>query len=67
MIMVRAYKELSTCRSFGWGLGPIPWLAMLEWCRYHQLKPHVTDHLIHVLQLVDAETLRRERERAKSK
>lgn len=59
-IMVRAYAELSTCRtSAGMGLGPVSWVAMIEWARYHDLDREVTDHLIHILRMVDTEMLRR--------
>lgn len=63
--MARAYVELSTCRSVGFGIGPIPWLAMLEWARHHELDREVTEHLITVLRIIDAETLRRAAERSK--
>jgi hypothetical protein len=66
-IMCRAYVELSTCRSNGMSIGPISWLAMVEWARYHELDRHITDHLIRVLRLVDAETLRRAAERVNEK
>jgi hypothetical protein len=38
---------------------------MLEWCRYHRLRRDVADHLIHVVTLVDAETLRRQANKPK--
>lgn len=66
-IMVRAYSELSSCRNVGMGIGPIPWTAMLEWCRHHNLRRDVSNHLINVLRLVDADTLRKAAERAKAK
>jgi hypothetical protein len=61
--MVRAYSELSSCRSIGMSLGPIPWTAMVQWCAYHNLDRGVANHLIRVLRLVDQETLRRVAER----
>lgn len=57
--MTRAYVQLSTCRAIGMGIGPIPWDRMLEWARHHGLDHDATEHLIEVLMLVDAETLRR--------
>lgn len=65
-IMARAYSELSTCRSGGFSVGPIPWMAMVHWCEYHRLEPDVADHLIAVIREVDAVTLRRERSKAKN-
>lgn len=65
-IMARAYSELSTTRGVGMTIGPIPWTAMLEWCRWHGLDRDLTDHVVRVLRLVDAETLRRANQRARS-
>lgn len=64
-ILCRAYSELSTCRSVGFSMGPIPWTAMLAWAEHHNLEREVTDHLINVLRVVDAETLRRAAARAR--
>lgn len=63
VIICRAYSELSSCRAVGMTIGPIPWLAMLEWCRYHRLDRDVANHLIRILRIADAETLRRLREK----
>lgn len=60
MIMLRAYVEVSSCRSVGFGLGPIPWTAMVDWCVWHRLERDVANHVIKVLRLVDQETLRRQ-------
>lgn len=27
-----AFCELTTCRPVGFGAGPIPWTAIMEWC-----------------------------------
>lgn len=48
-------------------IGPIPWTAMVEWARHHDLTRQVTDHLINVLRRVDQETLRREAVKIKSR
>lgn len=64
--MARAYSELSTCRSVGFSMGPIPWASMVAWAEYHGLDREVTDHLIAVLRIVDAETLRRAAQRARA-
>lgn len=31
----RAFVELHSCRSFGMGLGPIPWTAVRAWASEH--------------------------------
>lgn len=28
----RAFWELTSCRQYGMGVGPIPWTAIKEWC-----------------------------------
>jgi len=32
-----AFHELSTCRTLGMGIGPIPWTAKAEYARYYRL------------------------------
>lgn len=66
-ILHRAYHELSTCRPIGMSLGPIPWLAMLEWASYHELGRTETDLMINILRRVDAETMRRQAETQRTK
>lgn len=60
LFIVRAYAELSTCRSFGGGgPGPIPWITMLQWAEHQGIDPDATDHLIAVLRIVDSIILTR--------
>lgn len=67
MIMARAFAELSSCRVNGLGIGPIPWTAMVEWARYHNLTREITTHLINVLRFADDAWIRRETARLKAK
>lgn len=60
------YVDLSSCRSMGWSMGPIPWTAMVQWCDHHNLERDVADFVVSVMRLVDADTLRRAAERAKA-
>lgn len=60
-IICGAYADLSTMRQVGMGIGPVPWLAMVQWCEYHRVEHEAAKHMIRVLRAVDAETLRRAR------
>lgn len=31
---LESFWDLSTCRNFGMGVGPIPWLAIIEYARH---------------------------------
>jgi hypothetical protein len=58
MVLVRAYAEVSSCRTIGMGMGPIPITAMWEWCdrQLHGLglEPSVAAHVVRVLRIVDS-------------
>ena len=32
------YSDLATCRSYGMGYGPIPWLAIKEYCTFYAIE-----------------------------
>lgn len=69
MILVRAYADVSTCRSFGMGMGPIPITAIWEWCDRQcsgaGLEPDVVVYVIRVLRLVDHEIISRQNRKSK--
>jgi len=33
-----SFSELSTCRSFGFSTGPIPWTALNEYCELEEIE-----------------------------
>lgn len=47
--------------------GPIPWSAMLEWCRWHMLDRATTNYAIAVIGLVDQRIRKIAIDRAKMK
>lgn len=49
-----SFWELSTCRSLGWVVGPIPWTAVCEWSRRHGLDDEQAADLEHVIRAMDA-------------
>lgn len=44
-IYSRAFKQLSSCRQLGMGIGPIPWTAVVEYAKIYQLSQEQTDAL----------------------
>ena len=40
-----AFMELSTCRAFGFGAGPIPWSAIRDYATAHELEEDQTQEL----------------------
>ena len=48
-----AFWELSTCRSTGWGLGPIPWLAMREYALVYELTEDQEEDLYYFIREMD--------------
>lgn len=50
-----AFLDLHSCRSAGWGAGPIPWSAIADWAGVNQLDEEQTEDLFyHVRALDDA-------------
>ncbi len=49
-----AFVDLSTCRSMGFGPGPIPWTAISEYARARGLEREQTDDLFYHIPLLDA-------------
>lgn len=67
LILVGAYAKLSTEKSIGMALGPIPISIIWQWCDRLRLPPEVAAHAENVLRRVDSIILRRERSRSKVK
>lgn len=56
--MVSAWDDLETCRGIGFSMGPVPWTAIVEWCRFHELDHDLAEMLIYVIRHVDNEEAR---------
>lgn len=55
MLMLRAYDDVSTCRSSaGMGIGAVPITAVYAWAEHHSMSFELTNHLWRVVRLVDA-------------
>ncbi len=48
-----AFWELSTCRTSGWSVGPIPWLAISEYARVFQFSDRQSDNLFKYVRELD--------------
>ena len=55
-----------SCRSVGFGAGPIPWVAMSDWARAHGLDPEQTDDLFYFVSEMDRAYLDYTSQKAKS-
>jgi hypothetical protein len=59
-ILRRAYVQLSTERSIGFGcVGPIPWTAINTWCQTSGYTAATRRRIEAVVELVDADYLAR--------
>ena len=53
-----AFGELSTERSIGMSMGPIPWSRILQYARHHGMSVADTDSFIQTMMAVDSTHLR---------
>jgi hypothetical protein len=61
-----AFLELSSCRSVGFGAeGPIPWTAVNQWARAHQLSEEQEEDLLYHIERMDEVYLKFKDKKAK--
>jgi uncharacterized small protein (DUF1192 family) len=60
---IDAFRELSTTRPSAFGIGPIPFTAIVEYARIYEVEDF--DDFIYFIRLMDNEILRLENERNK--
>ena len=48
-----AFYELSTCRSYGWTLGPIPWRDIIFYAQYAGLEEDLLPVFVRSLRAMD--------------
>lgn len=53
-----AFLELSSTRNVGFGLGPIPWTSMSDYCVAHDIEGEQRDDLIYHVSHLDLEYLK---------
>jgi hypothetical protein len=61
------FLELTSCRAVGMGLGPIPMMAMLEYCEINGVDGELREDFLYFVQLLDHKYLEWSAARAKSK
>jgi hypothetical protein len=65
-----AFQDLSSCRSVGMGLGPIPWTAMNDYCRSYGIRGEQREDFFHHVSALDdkyREYVNKEAEKNKNK
>lgn len=65
LLFFQGFSELSTCRQVGESAGPIPWLAINEYCAYHHLVDEQREDFEWFVTRLDAEYLKYIREKSK--
>lgn len=51
---MKAFNDLSTCRSTSMSIGPIPWTAIIEYANWYGLEKDVTEAFIDIIREMDA-------------
>ena len=50
---MKSFHDLSTERSVGMSLGPIPWSKIVQYADRYQLEPDVTEAFIDIIRTMD--------------
>lgn len=66
-LVFEAYQDLSSCRSYGWGPGPIPWTAVRDYARASGVDDDDYPDFATLIRMLDFEYLNFEKIRAGSK
>jgi hypothetical protein len=51
---MKAFHDLSTCRSSGMSMGPIPWTAMVTYADRYRLDYDVAEAFVDIMRSMDA-------------
>ena len=52
-LYLEAFWDLSTCRASGWGVGSIPWSAIMDYAHAYELDPEQTEDLVYYTKVLD--------------
>lgn len=63
-LCLHAWSDLSTCRSVGMALGPIPWTVIVQWCEWHGLDRDATRIVMAVVRRLDRDWIEAENSRS---
>lgn len=61
-----AFSELNTCRRAGFGLGPIPWTAIIAFAEQYELEYDLKSTFLRVIRALDQEFLEYKAEKGKN-
>lgn len=65
-LFFQAFMELNTCRG-GMGDGPIPWIAILQYCNLLELDEDTTDDMFLYLRAMDDAWRKHQEKKSKAK
>jgi len=57
-IWMLAFRQLTTERQIGWGVGPIPWSAIAAWAEEWELDEEQASDLAYYVRRMDREYIR---------
>jgi hypothetical protein len=66
MFYVEAFQELSTCRSGGFGLSAIPFVAIVEYAKLYEIEGDDFHEFLDIIRRMDSELLKLENAKQKS-
>lgn len=50
---LKGFHDLSTCRSIGMGMGPIPWRDIIEYAGFYRLDEDITEAFVDIIREMD--------------
>lgn len=57
-LFITGFYDLSTCRSYGFGEGPIPWTAIQRYCEVNEITGVQREDFIYFMGFLDAAYLK---------
>lgn len=60
---IKAFRQLSTCRSIGMGLGPIPWTAVDQYTQRYEIKDEDYFLFVYYMSALDGVFLEKSRKK----
>lgn len=54
MLYLYFFNQLSSCRSVGMGIGPIPWTAIITYAEFREFNYRETITFVNIIQLLDS-------------
>ena len=64
-LYIDAFRELSTCRPSGFGISPIPFVAIVEYAKLYGIEGEEFDDFLYIIREMDSELIRLESSKTK--